>query len=100
MERKVEPNLLRSLTGPRPRRTGSMPHRAARCQVSGGLAVDHRKKDGEEPRYRCGYCLTSERIAGLPMEIKHLIPQVLGGPTLEENLWLACSRYESHISQS
>ncbi len=67
--------------------------------MNGGLAVDHRKKDGEEPRYRCGYCLTSERIAGLPMAIEHLIPQVLGGPTLEEKLWLACSRYESlHFS--
>ncbi len=25
------------------------------------------------------------------MEIEHLIPEVLGGPTEEDNLWLACS---------
>jgi 5-methylcytosine-specific restriction endonuclease McrA len=41
--------------------------------------------------YRCGYCLTSERIVGTPMELDHLIPEALGGATEEENLWLACS---------
>jgi hypothetical protein len=58
-----------------------------------------RGRVAEEARYRCGYCLTSERIAGLPMEIEHLIPQVLGGPTLEENLWLACSACNSFKGQ-
>jgi hypothetical protein len=32
-------------------------------------------------RYRCGYCYTAEAIVGTPMEIEHLIPQCLGGPT-------------------
>lgn len=41
--------------------------------------------------HRCGYCLTSEQIVGLPMELDHLIPQALGGPTTEANLWLSCS---------
>lgn len=50
-----------------------------------------RKRVARQARYRCGYCLSSEQIVGLSMEIDHLIPQVLGGPTLEENLWLACS---------
>jgi hypothetical protein len=45
----------------------------------------------QQARHRCGYCLTSELVVGLPMEIDHLIPLVLGGPTIEENLWLACS---------
>ncbi len=42
-------------------------------------------------RFRCGYCLTSEEIVGAPMEIDHLLPESLGGQTIEENLWLACS---------
>jgi hypothetical protein len=40
---------------------------------------------------RCGYCLTSARITGTPMEIDHLVPESLGGTTVRENLWLACS---------
>jgi 5-methylcytosine-specific restriction endonuclease McrA len=50
-----------------------------------------RERVAEQARYRCGYCQSAEKIIGLPMEMDHLIPQVLGGPTVEENLWLACS---------
>ena len=50
-----------------------------------------RERVAKQARYRCGYCLSSEHIVGLAMELDHLIPQVLGGPTIEENLWLACS---------
>jgi hypothetical protein len=50
-----------------------------------------RERVAEQARHRCGYCLSSEEIVGLSMELDHLIPQALGGPTLEENLWLACS---------
>jgi len=50
-----------------------------------------RERVAQQARHRCGYCLSSEQIVGLSMEIDHLIPQALGGPTLEENLWLACS---------
>jgi hypothetical protein len=49
-----------------------------------------RRRVAEQARHRCGYCLSSEAIVGLAMEIEHLIPQALGGPTREENLWLAC----------
>ena len=49
-----------------------------------------------QARQRCGYCLTSERIVGTPMEIDHIIPESLGGPTEEENLWLACSPCNDH----
>lgn len=44
-----------------------------------------------QSRYRCGYCLTAEHVVGTAMEIDHLIPEAHGGPTAEENLWLACS---------
>jgi hypothetical protein len=30
------------------------------------------------------------------MEIDHLIPESLGGPTSEENLWLACALCNAH----
>ena len=50
-----------------------------------------REKVASQSRNRCGYCLTSESIVGMPMEIDHLIPEALGGLTEEDNLWLACS---------
>lgn len=50
----------------------------------------------EDARHRCGYCLTSARIIGAPMEIDHIIPESLGGPTVRENLWLACSMCNDH----
>jgi len=55
-----------------------------------------REKVAAQARHRCGYCLTSEAIVGTPMEIDHLIPQSLGGPTEEDNLWLACSLCNDH----
>ena len=55
-----------------------------------------RERVAAQARHRCGYCLTSEAIVGTPMEIDHLIPQSLGGPTDEENLWLACSLCNDH----
>jgi hypothetical protein len=57
-----------------------------------------RQQVAEQARYRCGYCLTSEAIVGTPMEIDHIIPESLGGPTEEENLWLACSLCNDHKS--
>jgi hypothetical protein len=40
--------------------------------------------------HRCGYCLTREAIVGTPMQLDHIVPESLGGPTEEDNLWLAC----------
>lgn len=50
-----------------------------------------RERVRAQSRYRCGYCLTQEAIVGAAMEIDHIVPASLGGPTVEENLWLACS---------
>jgi len=51
--------------------------------------------------YRCGYCLTSQRIIGPLLEIDHYIPESKGGISEEENLWLVCpmcnSRKSDHI---
>jgi len=39
---------------------------------------------------RCGYCRSSEEIMGAPLEIEHVVPEALGGPTRRDNLWAAC----------
>ena len=46
----------------------------------------------EEARNRCGYCLRSEELMGMPMTIDHIIPESVGGRTEKDNLWLACTR--------
>lgn len=39
---------------------------------------------------RCGYCQSSEEITGAPLEVEHLMPEAMGGPTRRDNLWAAC----------
>lgn len=56
------------------------------------ISVKLRRLVAEEARYRCGYCLTLQRIIGRPMVLDHLIPEAQGGLTTRENLWLACRR--------
>jgi hypothetical protein len=55
-----------------------------------------RDQVAREARHRCGYCLTSAHITGTPMEIDHIIAESLGGLTVLENLWLACSLCNDH----
>ncbi len=50
----------------------------------------------EQARRRCGYCLSQEAITGFPMEVDHIFPKSLGGLTVEDNLWLACSLCNNH----
>jgi hypothetical protein len=64
----------------------------SRSHVSRAL----REQVAAEGQHRCGYCLTSSSITGTPMEIDHLIPESLGGPTSADNLWLACSMCNDH----
>ncbi len=44
----------------------------------------------EDADARCGYCRSSEEITGAPLEIEHVMPEALGGPTRRDNLWPAC----------
>jgi len=44
----------------------------------------------EQARHRCGYCQADERYFGTDFLVDHLIPEALGGPTIADNLWLAC----------
>jgi hypothetical protein len=55
-----------------------------------------RRQINADARHRCGYCLTSAKIIGTPLEIDHILPESLGGPTARENLWLACSMCNDH----
>ncbi|MCA1597803.1 MAG: HNH endonuclease [Chloroflexi bacterium] len=45
-----------------------------------------RARVSAQARHRCGYCLTVEAIVGTPMEVDHIIPRALAGPTDEDNL--------------
>ena len=47
-------------------------------------------------QFRCGYCLTSQKVIGPFLEIDHIIPESLGGTSVEENLVLACPMCNGH----
>lgn len=49
-----------------------------------------RQRIAKQADYRCGYCLTSERLTGIRLTLDHLIPIATGGLTIENNLWVAC----------
>jgi 5-methylcytosine-specific restriction endonuclease McrA len=55
-----------------------------------------RQRVAEAARFRCGYCLTAQRIIGPLLKIDHFIPESRGGSSDEENLWLACPMCNSH----
>jgi 5-methylcytosine-specific restriction endonuclease McrA len=50
-----------------------------------------REKVAAQAKGRCGYCQKQEEVTGSELEIDHILPESLNGPTIEENLWLACS---------
>lgn len=56
------------------------------------LSPELRKQVAEDGRYRCGYCLTAQRIIGRPMAIDHILPHSKGGESRRDNLWLSCRR--------
>ncbi|WIG61411.1 MAG: hypothetical protein OJF49_004159 [Ktedonobacterales bacterium] len=55
-----------------------------------------RQRIADQAKHRCGSCLTAEQFFGIHMEIDHIVPEALGGPTSEDNLWLACSPCNTH----
>jgi hypothetical protein len=50
-----------------------------------------RERVAAQGQHRCSYCLLSEAIVGLPLDVDHIMPVALGGLTTEDNLCLACS---------
>jgi len=63
------------------------------------ISANLRQRVAETARFRCGYCLTSQRIIGPLLEIEHIIPEAHGGTSDEDNLFLACPICNSHKSQ-
>ena len=55
-----------------------------------------REKVAATAGHRCGYCLTPQAYTAMPMHVEHIIPQAAGGPSTEENLWLACPLCNGH----
>src|SRR5512145_2785507 len=49
-----------------------------------------RRQVAADAQLRCGYCQTTQQVSGQPLVIDHLIPEARNGPTIRENLWLAC----------
>lgn len=50
-----------------------------------------RDRIAKDAKFRCGYCLTDIENTGTKMEIDHIVPIAVGGPTIESNLWLSCT---------
>ena len=55
-----------------------------------------RRRVAVATRFRCGYCLTSQRVIGPLLEVDHIIPEARGGSDDEENLCLACPLCNGH----
>jgi len=55
-----------------------------------------RQRVAEAARFRCGYCLTTQRVVGPLLELDHIVPQAQGGTHDEDNLFLACPMCNSH----
>jgi hypothetical protein len=60
------------------------------------LSVEIRRRVAEASRFRCGYCLASQRVVGPFLEIDHIIPEARGGTDDEDNLVLACPMCNGH----
>jgi HNH endonuclease len=56
------------------------------------IPAELRRQVRDDSGRRCGYCHSPETFLGMPLDIDHLVPEVMGGETTRENLWLACSR--------
>jgi 5-methylcytosine-specific restriction endonuclease McrA len=54
-------------------------------------------------KHRCEYCQSQEIILGMPFEVEHVVPEVVGGSSQETNLALACprcNRYKGSLVQA
>jgi hypothetical protein len=53
--------------------------KAAKAHVPTAL----RERVARQAGYRCGYCLCSQELLGMPMSIEHVVPEAAGGSTVE-----------------
>ena len=63
---------------------------------SQSISAAVRRRVAEMSQYRCGYCLTAQRIIGPLLEVDHIVPQARGGTDEADNLVLACPMCNSH----
>jgi 5-methylcytosine-specific restriction endonuclease McrA len=56
------------------------------------IPLAQRARVAEAAGYQCGYCQTQEIVIGMPLVIDHIIPEIAGGTSEDQNLWLACRR--------
>ncbi len=64
--------------------------------MSDAIPRYQRERVTAEADFRCGYCLTDQRVSGAQMHIEHLIPRVRGGGSERSNLWLSCAWCNSY----
>ena len=50
----------------------------------------------EDAHYRCGYCLTTQKVSGGQLHVEHITPIAAGGAAERGNLWLACAWCNSY----
>ncbi len=60
------------------------------------ISKARRERIATEAGYRCGYCLTDQRVSGAQMHIEHLVPRARGGRSEPANLWLSCAWCNSY----
>ncbi len=46
------------------------------------IPADLRRQVRADAGRRCGYCLSSKMLMGIPLEIEHILPEVAGGLTV------------------
>lgn len=56
------------------------------------IAAELRRQVRTDASACCGYCHSPEAFLGMPLDIEHIVPEALGGPTIRDNLCLACTR--------
>jgi hypothetical protein len=60
------------------------------------LKPELRQRVAELDRFRCAYCMTSQRIVGPVLEIDHIVPLARGGASRDDNLCLSCPMCNGH----
>ena len=70
--------------------------------MTGYVSVKLRRLVREHFSNRCAYCQTAESLTVSIFEIEHVVPSSANGPTVFENLCLACptcNRYKSNRTE-
>src|SRR5262245_14652476 len=66
--------------------------------MSEHISADLRRQVAKRAEDCCEYCRTQECFSSDPLTVDHIIPRTLDGPTLSDNLALACYGCNQHKS--